>query len=391
MRPGYFSCLTITLLLLTSLVQAEGFYLDMGLGGSYMMTPDMESELDARVQRVQQQNGTATYGIDRMDVGGNYHFGYQMNAFWGVELGYAYLGDVRMAYDAVVTGIYGTARYYQRETLSTTLVSLSASGFLPLSERLDLIGKLGVARWRIREKDVRYCEHTNPENTVCGAYVTGNRHRKYLGNSPSVALGLRYGLTEALGFKAVWDYYSGIGNAGQTGSMDGSLFTLGLDYRFFAAPVLATQPVFQESGKPYLGLGVTANTLQDFGWAAGYQLFAGYELPVSSSPYSLGLEMGFAATQTMAATQGDGETEAHGGWAAIFTSMTLIPQWHGQLRIGGDFGNDPGLLTGVGLNYDLTRDYRVQMTYSQRSHLQSIALNFIYLLGDDTFAWHKSL
>ncbi len=371
---------------------AGGVYLDLGAGGSYMVTPDLESDLDTLVQAAESQSGSGDYSIDRIDPGANANIGYRFDAPWGLEVGYADLGDVRSLYTANIDNIFGSMSQYQKEILSTTLLSLSATAALPVTDNIEVIGKVGFARWRLREKTERRCTHNNPANTQCAEFVTGSGQHKYRGNSPHLGLGMRYRVNDVLGVRLLWDYYQGIGVQKRTGSMDGNLFTLGMDYRFFSLPEADASPVAWGKGRTYFGAGVSANTLRDYGWGGGWQLFGGAELPVADGGYGVALEAGYAGTGTLQAEQANGgATEAHGFWLAIAGNMLIVPDVHATARVGGDFGNDAGMLSGVGAAYDWSQRYTLQLEYVQRTHLQSLQLNIKYHFKKDLFAWHPAL
>ena len=115
--------------------------------------------------------------------------GYRFNRYFGVEAGYAHLGNFSPSYQAHA-------------------LSLSAIGYLPLQSGFSLYGKAGYAR-----------THANAVGT--------SEHA----DSALVGLGAMYDFNRTWFAKAGVDHYAKVGGPG-TGEGSANVYGLGLGYRF---------------------------------------------------------------------------------------------------------------------------------------------------------------
>ncbi len=381
------------LLVLCSLpaLGAEGLYLGAGAGVSYLQATAYENRLTRQVQAVQGAGGSAEYSIDNYDFAGALRLGYQLSNVWGVELGYASLGTTRVIYEASVRDIYGERWEHREDTLSTTWFSAAATGALSLTGDLDLLAKVGVAQWRLREKVRPECRHSNPASSYCALFAAEEKNAVYHAASPLLGLGLRYRYSRKIAIDLQWDYINDLEGLSQIGSLDGNALSVALDYAFFPLTAETPLPVVWDKLGTYLGIGYSYNTLRGYNAGGGYQLFGGYDLPLLSPGYGVMLELGYLYTDPLQPTAKNGaaeEASAYGLWLTAVGRAKIAKAWHGLLRAGFDTGNDRGPLAGLGVQYDLNRTYALTLETVRRPQLQSVQLQLKFNLGRDGLSDH---
>lgn len=135
----------VSLLSVTSALAGEnGFYVAGSVGQTMVAYPAASSDLAIRqlkvagIPVVTGVNSSAT----RNPWAYSLHLGYQLDNRWAVEGGYTDLGHVK--YQARVSTLLGTL--YGSEVAGTTAWSLVGVGRYPLTDTLNVFGKLGVAR-----------------------------------------------------------------------------------------------------------------------------------------------------------------------------------------------------------------------------------------------------
>lgn len=137
----------------------------------------------------------------------------------------------------------------------------------------------------------------------------------------------------------------------------------------------------------YFGAGINQNDLSGFDKATGFQFFGGFGLPVRLPDGKLSLEVGYWDS-------GDFENSitipffgtikvkdsASGLWATgVFTLP--INKTVGVLgRIGLDFGDDDGLMFGVGVGFKIDRQMEIRGEFVSRDDIDSLQANFVYYM-----------
>ncbi|MCG2594376.1 outer membrane beta-barrel protein [Ramlibacter sp. XY19] len=216
-----FGCMAGSALLATpSLAQGTGWYAGAGIGQA-ASTIDRD-----RIIQGLANESLLTNNIDERDRKTGYKLfgGYQMNRYFAVEGGYFDLG--RMGFTASTTPagtLVGDVRF---QGLNLDLV-----GTLPVTDRFSLLGRVGGAYVRAR-----------------GAFSsTGAVVMPYPGASTSerksafeYGLGLAWRLSEAWELRAEAERIRVHDSVGNRGDID--LMTLGVVYRFGAAPAPAPAP-----------------------------------------------------------------------------------------------------------------------------------------------------
>ena len=117
--------------------------------------------------------------------------------------------------------------------------------------------------------------------------------------------------------------------------------------------------------------------------ATGWQIFAGYDTGVKAGPADLAIEIGYMDSGDFDVEVGGfdaGSVEATGLWAtAVFDAP--VNQTFGILgRIGMDFGDDDGLMFGIGAGFKLGRQVQLRGEYVIRDNINSLQVNFVYHL-----------
>ena len=140
----------------------------------------------------------------------------------------------------------------------------------------------------------------------------------------------------------------------------------------------------------YVGGGLGSNSLSGFDNAMGYQFFAGIPLAVDLGSVDSAVEIGymnsgdfktdvcvtfFGITQCQSV-----KTDAAGLWATYVASMPINEQVDLIGRIGLDFGDDDGLMYGVGAGYGINEQMDIRGEYVIRDNINSLQVNLAYHL-----------
>ena len=154
-------------------------------------------------------NGAAASGFscDDSDTAGRIFGGYQFNRNLAAELGYAELGKVTA--NSVDPGAPGSINWKARAW------DIQAVGIMPLSEQFSLLGKLGVALWRL--------DLTESGSTPMSSSPTGTKL--------TYGVGGQYDFTNKVGMRVEWQKYKDIGTDATIKS-DVAVFSLGALYKF---------------------------------------------------------------------------------------------------------------------------------------------------------------
>jgi len=105
----------------------KGFYLGAGLGVSSLDVRDFTPEY-------------ADLRLEQTDPGYKLFAGWRVTNVFAVEAGYTNFGDVRKWEG-------GNLEFYKEADIGVSMLSVVAVGLIPLSDKVDLYGKLGYASW----------------------------------------------------------------------------------------------------------------------------------------------------------------------------------------------------------------------------------------------------
>lgn len=141
----------------------------------------------------------------------------------------------------------------------------------------------------------------------------------------------------------------------------------------------------------YIGGGVSSNELPTFSDnATGFQIFAGYELDmINTGAVKSAVEVGYMDSGEWKEEQQfcffligcstyEYKAEAKGLWANYVASYDFNPSLSAIGRIGLDFGDDNGLMYGVGLGFSFTPQLELRGEYVMRDITDSLQANLVY-------------
>ncbi len=146
----------------------------------------------------------------------------------------------------------------------------------------------------------------------------------------------------------------------------------------------------------YFGAGVGMNDADDaftdvpggsVDDATGFQIFVGYDTGVKAGPTNLAVEIGYMdsgdfdveVTVPILGTIKSSDS-ASGLWATAVFDAPINKDFSVLGRIGMDFGDDDGLMFGVGAGFKLNRQWGLRGEYVIRDNINSLQVNLLYHL-----------
>lgn len=132
----------------------------------------------------------------------------------------------------------------------------------------------------------------------------------------------------------------------------------------------------------YIGGGLGLNSLSgiDFSDGLGFQIFAGYDLPVKMGKGKLSLEAGYMDSGDIEFGTFFGtpfEVRFKGLWGNAVFSLPLQDKLSLLARAGLDIGDDDGLMIGAGLGVKINNKMEVRGEYVIRDHVDSLQVNLV--------------
>jgi len=131
-----------------------------------------------------------------------------------------------------------------------------------------------------------------------------------------------------------------------------------------------------DTSKLFFGAGLSSNDVSGSDSATGYQIFGGYGFGEVTPKVFIDAEVGYMDTGKM--TRGGGNVKAKGLWANGVGRLMLAPSIELIGRLGMDFGDDDGLMAGIGVGFLLTRSLKLRLEFVQRDNVDSVQLNFVF-------------
>ena len=155
----------------------------------------------------------------------------------------------------------------------------------------------------------------------------------------------------------------------------------GMVFAAFAAPALAAGPAGIDTGRLFFGAGISQNDASgadDEG--TGFQFFGGYEFGQVAQNVAVDLEVGYMDSGDIKYCIAGvcGEDNATGLWATGVGRLQLNPQFELLARAGLDFGDDDGLMVGVGAGFNVNKQTQLRFELVERDDISSLQLNFVY-------------
>jgi hypothetical protein len=163
------------------------------------------------------------------------------------------------------------------------------------------------------------------------------------------------------------------------------------------AVALAVAPSVQAAGSStgngvnpnqvFLGGGFSSNSVSGSDDGTGFQIFGGYHFGKAANNIKLDLEIGYMDTGSMDVTVNvpfigrvTTDARAKGLWATPVARIELNPQFDLIVRAGLDFGDDDGLMVGVGLGYNINKQSQFRIEYVERDNVNSLQFNVMVSL-----------
>jgi len=131
-----------------------------------------------------------------------------------------------------------------------------------------------------------------------------------------------------------------------------------------------------DTGKLFFGAGVSSNEVSGSDSATGYQIFGGYGFGEVTKNVFIDAEVGYMDTGNM--TKSGGNVKAKGLWATAVGRLMIAPSVELIGRLGLDFGDDDGLMAGIGAGLLLTKNFKLRLEYVQRDKVDSVQFNLVF-------------
>ncbi len=135
----------------------------------------------------------------------------------------------------------------------------------------------------------------------------------------------------------------------------------------------------------YGGVGLSSNSVSGSGQGLGFQFFGGYTFGEVQPRLNVDVEVGYMDTGNMSKTVClpivgcvSADARAKGLWAAGVARYSLSPSMELIGRVGNDFGDDDGLLFGVGLGFPINKQVSLRGEYVERQNVNSLQFNAVF-------------
>jgi hypothetical protein len=128
----------------------------------------------------------------------------------------------------------------------------------------------------------------------------------------------------------------------------------------------------------FFGAGISINDAPGLDEGTGYQFFGGYEFGQVAKNVNLDLEVGFWDSGDLCDGIGIIDCEADGLWANAVGRFAVAQDVELIGRAGLDFGDDDGLMLGVGAGLILNKQSTLRLELVERDDISSIQLNYVY-------------
>jgi len=130
----------------------------------------------------------------------------------------------------------------------------------------------------------------------------------------------------------------------------------------------------------FFGAGLSQNKISGSDSGMGFQFFGGYSFGQIAPKLQMDAELGYQDAKVEVCAFGfcAGEVHVKGLWATGVARYRVAPQIDLIGRLGLDFGDDDGLMFGIGAGYLLNRNSQLRLEYVIRDNLDSLQFNFVY-------------
>ena len=154
--------------------------------------------------------------------------------------------------------------------------------------------------------------------------------------------------------------------------------------RFMAVALVATglSSVAAAQGfdnrRLFFGGGLAQNSISNFDNATGFQIFGGYNFPALARNFYVDAEAGYMDTGKFKRTAPTLETKAKGLWGSGVARYLVAPQWELLGRLGYDFGDDDGVMVGIGGGYIVNKNLKLRLEFVSRHTVDSLQFNVVF-------------
>ena len=131
-----------------------------------------------------------------------------------------------------------------------------------------------------------------------------------------------------------------------------------------------------DTGKLFFGAGLSSNDISGSDSAVGGQIFGGYTLGEVAPKWFIDAEVGYMDTGKMKRSGGD--VTVNGLWANGVGRYMITPNVELLGRLGLDFGDDDGLMAGIGAGFLVSRSIKLRFEYVQRDKVDSVQFNLVF-------------
>jgi OmpA-OmpF porin, OOP family len=200
---------TMTIFSVTQNAQAEmpGFYAaaQLGYANSHINTTNL----------VTVNNGTAPVALpdlNNLALAYRLSFGYQFDQHWAMEFGYRHFSNTDIS--------VGTTNYIANASSKSSAFDLTAKGILPVTTKLALYAKLGLA----------YLRPNSQGGLIATLPFNGTTHSYSKTLEPTFGLGISYALKPNVPVEFSWNRIQKMGGSNHAPSSD--FYSLGVSYYF---------------------------------------------------------------------------------------------------------------------------------------------------------------
>jgi hypothetical protein len=141
-----------------------------------------------------------------------------------------------------------------------------------------------------------------------------------------------------------------------------------------------------DTKKLFFGAGLSQNSIGGYSNGTGFQFFGGYTFGEVAPRLHADVEVGYMDTGTMDGPLfcvGGGVClklagQARGLWSTGVVRYRVAPNIELIGRAGLDFGDDDGLMVGIGAGYLLDRNLTLRAELVERSDVTSVQFNVVF-------------
>lgn len=131
----------------------------------------------------------------------------------------------------------------------------------------------------------------------------------------------------------------------------------------------------------YFGGGFSLNDAGFSDNATGFQVFAGFPLPVKVENVNLSVEVGYMDSgdfDRRVSAFDSNSLKANGLWGTAVADIPLKGDISAIGRIGLDIGDDDGVMIGAGVSFTLNEQTALRLEYVVRDTIDSLQLNLVF-------------